>query len=65
MNERLKDLLERKPKLTTEEVMKGIKIAPGFWEELMKEQIELSKKQKEEWDKLKPTNETLTMRFDI
>lgn len=57
------ELIELKP--SKEQIFNSVIINKSYFEESCKQQIELSKKQENERNKLKPTYELNKMRFDI
>lgn len=57
------ELIESKP--SREQIFNSVIINKSYFEESCKQQIELSKKQENERNKLKPTYELNKMKFDI
>lgn len=63
MNDKIKDLL--KNKLSKEQIFNSVIIDNSYFEKSCKQQVELTKEQEKERNKLKLTLELKEMKFDI
>jgi hypothetical protein len=63
MNNKIKDLLKNKP--SKEQIFNSVIIDNSYFEKSCKQQVELTKEQEKERNKLKPTLELKKMKFDI
>lgn len=63
MNNKIKDLLKNKP--SKEQIFNSVIIDSSYFEKSCKQQVELTKEQEKERNKLKPTLELKEMKFDI
>lgn len=59
----MNDLLKNKP--SKEQIFNSVIIDNSYFEKSCKQQVELTKKQEKERNKLKPTLELKEMKFDI